>query len=62
VLYDLRGRKVVEASSKSSHLRLEALDAQGRPLANGVYFYVVTYTGVDGSVAITHIKKLVLLR
>lgn len=62
VLYDLRGRKVAEASSKSNHLRLEALDNRGRPLANGVYFYVVTYTGADGSVAVAQMKKLVLLR
>ncbi len=62
VLYDLRGRKVAEASARSSHLRLEALDAHGRPLANGVYFYVVTYVGADGSVAVSQIKKLVLLR
>jgi hypothetical protein len=62
VLYDLRGRKVAEASSKSSHLRFEALDAQGRPLANGVYFYIITYVGADGSVTVAQIKKLVLLR
>jgi len=62
VLYDLRGRKVAEASSKGSHLRFGALEDQGKPLANGVYFYVVTYTGADGSVLQDRLRKLAFLR
>ncbi|MCS6937545.1 MAG: choice-of-anchor D domain-containing protein [Candidatus Bipolaricaulota bacterium] len=61
-LYDLRGRKIAEVSSESGQLRLEMLDHHGRPLANGVYFYVVTYKGTDGTVLQDRIKRLVLLR
>lgn len=61
-LYDLRGRKITEASSQSGQLRLEMLDNWARPLANGVYFYVVTCRGTDGTVFQDRIKKLVLLR
>ncbi|MEM2002730.1 MAG: choice-of-anchor D domain-containing protein [Candidatus Methanomethylicaceae archaeon] len=61
-LYDLRGRKITEVSSESGQVHLEALDYQGKPLANGVYFYVITYKGADGTVLRDRIKKLVLLR
>ncbi len=61
-LYNLRGHKISEVSSESGQLRLETLDHHGRPLANGVYFYVITYKGADGSVLRDRIRKLVLLR
>ncbi len=61
-LYDLRGRKITEVSSESGQLRLEMLNHWGKPLTNGVYLYVVTYRGADGSVLRDRIKKLVLLR
>lgn len=62
VLYDLRGRKINEVSSEGRHLSLEMIDNRGRLLANGVYFYVVTYRGADGTVFRDRIRKLVLLR
>ncbi|MCS7197803.1 MAG: choice-of-anchor D domain-containing protein [Candidatus Bipolaricaulota bacterium] len=61
-LYDLRGRKIVEASSRSGQLRLEMLDQQGKPLANGVYLYAITYQGADGSLLRDRVRKFVLLR
>ncbi len=60
--YDLRGQKIAEISSEGSHLRFEMLDRHGRPLANGVYFYIVTYRGADGSIIRDRIQKLVILR
>lgn len=61
-LYDLRGRKIVEASSRSGQLRLEMLDQQGKPLANGIYLYAITYQGADGSLLRDRVRKFVLLR
>lgn len=61
-LYDLRGRKITEVFSEGRQVRLETLDHRGQPLANGVYFYIVTYRGTDGTIFRDSIRKLVLLR
>jgi hypothetical protein len=37
-------------------------DTLGRPMANGVYFYVATVRGYDGKVITSEIRKIVLLR
>lgn len=60
--YDLQGRKIAEAASENGQLRLTTLNRDGRPLANGVYLYVLTYKGPDGLVIRDRIGKLVLQR
>ena len=61
-LFDLAGRTVLDEGASGRQLRVRLLDAQGRPLANGVYLYVVEVKGVDGRVIRTDVRKLVVLR
>jgi hypothetical protein len=43
-------------------LTFRGLGADGRPLANGVYLYIVTVRGPNGQIITTKANKLVLLR
>ncbi len=61
-LFDLAGRTVLDEGASGRQLRVRLLDEQGRPLANGVYLYVVEVKGVDGRVIRTDVRKLVVLR
>jgi len=61
-LFDLAGRTVLDERASGRQLRVRLLDAQGRPLANGVYLYVVEVKGVDGRTVKTDVRKLVVLR
>lgn len=60
--FDLAGRRRFAAESAGNALRWTMLDAQGRPLANGVYLYVVTARGFSGEVWRSEVRKLVWLR
>ncbi|MGQ9733222.1 MAG: PKD domain-containing protein [Candidatus Zipacnadales bacterium] len=61
-LFALDGRLVLEGSASGSHLQLEPLDARGRPLANGVYLYLITARLADGTTVRSEVRKLVILR
>jgi hypothetical protein len=60
--FDLSGRIRFESQNQGNQLSWSMLDKQGRPLANGVYLYVVTVMGQDNSVWRSQVRKLALLR
>lgn len=60
--FDLSGQRRFSAQSDDSSLQWQMLDGQGRPLANGVYLYVVTVHGTSGETWRSEVKKLALLR
>ena len=61
-LYGLNGKQVLTAQTEGNRLSIRALDTVGRSLANGVYLYVVTVTGADGTAIRSEVKRLVILR
>ena len=61
-LFDFSGHLVAEAHGSGSRLRVETVDRDGRPLANGVYLYVVTVRGADGQTTTAEPRKLLILR
>jgi len=61
-VFDLSGRRVFQTQELGSRLRFDALDEVGRPLANGVYLYLVTARGADGFTWRSKIEKLAILR
>jgi len=61
-VYDLNGKHVFSQKSEGSKIRLRTSNPEGRLLAQGVYLYVVTVKGFDGSWATSEVRKLVLLR
>jgi hypothetical protein len=61
-LFALDGRLVLERSAEGNQLQFSPLDERGRPLANGVYLYVVTVRGWDGTTVKSKVQKLVVLR
>jgi PKD repeat protein len=61
-LFALDGRLVLERSAEGNQLQFSPLDQQGRPLANGVYLYVITARAADGAVIRSTVRKLVILR
>jgi len=61
-LYDLGGRRIGQRSARGQRLELSLTDQDGRPLANGVYLYVITVRGTDGQSSQSRVRKLVLLR
>jgi len=61
-VYALDGRRVFHSEVLGSRLRWNLLTDDGRRVANGVYFYVVTVRGQDGRELISGVKKLVLIR
>ncbi len=62
-VFDLAGRALfVSDWQKGTELHWLALTEDGRALANGVYLYVVSVRGIDGSLARSRVHKLVILR
>lgn len=61
-VYNLSGKKVFTSGPFSGRLEWDLLDSGGRPLANGVYLYVITALGYNGEVVRTKVNKLVILR
>ena len=61
-LYSLSGQLIAESQVTGSKLSIVVLDRDGRPLANGVYLYIVTVRGASGQTMTSEPKKLVLLR
>jgi hypothetical protein len=61
-VYSLTGLKVIEREFAGNLLQFSATSDSGRPLANGVYLYVVQVRGRSGEVWRSEIGKLVILR
>lgn len=60
-VFNLAGRKVLAETAAGAQLRVR-LQSEGRPLANGVYLYVVTVKGKNGEALRSEVRKLVVLR
>jgi hypothetical protein len=61
-VFNLADMKVFQQETAGKTLEFQALDSKGRPLANGVYLYVVTVRGFDGKTIRSEVRKLVILR
>ncbi len=61
-LFNLGGQMIVNQSATGPRLRWNGLSSSGRTLANGVYLYLVTVRGLDGSVIRSEVRKLVIMR
>jgi nitrous oxidase accessory protein NosD len=62
-VYDLSGQMVFRSDwTKGTTLSWNLLNGEGRPVANGVYLYVVTVKDVYGQAVRSEIKKLLVLR
>nr|BAL59127.1 cell surface protein [Candidatus Acetothermum autotrophicum] len=62
-VFNLAGSPVLRSAwQKGTELDWLALTDDGRPLANGVYLYVLSARGADGSVIQSRVQKLVILR
>jgi hypothetical protein len=62
-VFDSQGRSVYRSDFQpGSRSSWDALDASGRALANGVYFYLVTVRDADGKVVKSEIKKFAVKR
>jgi M6 family metalloprotease-like protein len=59
-VYDLSGRLVARESALGGVLRFEGLSSKGARLAQGVYLYVVTLYGRDGTVWRSEVRKLLV--
>ncbi len=61
-IFDLRGRKIFSDEALSNELIWQLQSDHGTMVANGVYLYVVTVRGFDGSLIRREVRKLVVLR
>ena len=61
-VFSLTGRKVFTGRAYGNSLRWNLKSKSGAPLANGIYLYMITIRGADGSIVRSEIKKLVILR
>lgn len=62
-VFNLQGQPVYDSGlQRGTHLSWNALDTSGHPLANGVYFYVVTVRGYDGKVIRSEVRKVGVMR
>jgi hypothetical protein len=62
-VYDLQGRQVFQSGwAQGGVLRWDLLNVDGRPVANGVYLYVVTVRDPSGRVMRSEVRKLIVLR
>ncbi len=62
-VYDLAGREVYDSDFVAGQaLRWRPQTRDGRPMANGVYLYVISVRMPDGHVLRSDVRKLVILR
>ena len=61
-VFGLNGRNLYSATSASNSLVWRMIDNRGRPVANGVYLYVVTARDSAGRTVKSDVKKLVVMR
>jgi uncharacterized repeat protein (TIGR01451 family) len=57
-IYDLSGRVLIDRVSQAAHLEIPLMQRSGRPLAQGVYLYVLTLEGSFGTR--TTLQKLIV--
>jgi len=57
-IYDLSGRVLLDRASQAAHLEIPLVQRSGRPLAQGVYLYVLTLEGSFGTR--TTLQKLIV--
>ncbi len=61
-VFNLAGRTLLDQQASGNGLSFRVLDQHGNRLANGVYLYIVTARGLDGSVWRSDIKKFIVLQ
>ncbi len=61
-VFTLSGERVFIQETGGSRLAWDLRTPQGRPVANGVYLYVVTVFGIDGELIQSRPRKLFVLR
>ncbi|MCS7197315.1 MAG: hypothetical protein NZ930_01300 [Candidatus Bipolaricaulota bacterium] len=61
-LFTLMGTRLLTATAPGTHVTLRLVNDQGRALAKGVYLYVVTVRGWDGTIIASEVRKLVVMR
>ena len=61
-IFSLSGERVYANAAQGNALRWNMRSSSGRPVANGVYLYVVRATGAHGESVKTAVRKLVVLR
>jgi hypothetical protein len=61
-IYSLSGERIFAREVSGTQLTWTQSTDDGRPVANGVYLYVVTVKGADGQVLQSEVRKLVVLR
>ena len=61
-VFNLAGKQLYNSGwASGSTLHWRAMDANNKPLTNGVYLYVVAVRGPDGAV-FEEVRKLIILR
>jgi hypothetical protein len=61
-LFNLAGDLMTDLQGVGSTSRVSLLAANGRPLANGVYLYLVIITSADGQMTSSEVRKILLWR
>jgi hypothetical protein len=61
-IFSLTGRKAYASGWVPNGLEWKMQTANGRPIANGVYVYVVSVRGYDGKIVRAPVRKLVIVR
>jgi hypothetical protein len=60
-VFDLSGKLVFDQETIGTTLTFSGLGTDGRPLANGVYLYLVNVRGADGETITSEVRKLIIL-
>jgi len=61
-IFNLNGEKIFAQETAGTQLTWNLLTADGRPVANGVYLYVVTIQDANGQILRSEVRKLIVLR
>jgi len=61
-IYGLNGQRVYSATSPSNSLVWRMQNNSGRPVANGVYLYIVSALDEQGNIVRSGVKKLLVMR
>ena len=61
-LFSLTGKRVYASGWMENGYKWRLQNLNGRPMANGVYLYIVTVRGYDGQSVQTQVKKIVINR
>jgi hypothetical protein len=61
-VFDLSGRLIFNSDWVANNFLWNGQNMRGKPLANGVYLYVVRVRGFDGREYVSEVRKLVIVR